>query len=150
MKNRKAPTRASVIAFLVGLVIPIGATAAYAAVSYSSVQDTGTVNGYSYYNQSSIEDGSSGWAGTSTGTTNSVSAPSGYMGAWAGLWSSNGVLCKQTSWYYNSGSAIAIGLATAPGSFCGTGNYYSYGESKAYTGSGYIAYHTYQSPTQNL
>ena len=137
-------TRLTAVALVAGLLLGIGARAGFAASAESSWKVTGTVNGYTYENRSVISNTGT-YAATDDQTTNFVNVPSGYMGVWAGLYESNGSLCKQSPWYYYSGAAGGIGYPTN-GTYCGTGNYYSYGESKAYTGSGYVAYHTYTSP----
>lgn len=142
--GRQFPRRLTVVAFLVGLSIPVGVAAAYAATASSSWMNTGTVNGYSYKNQAQV-DNSYTAASTNVATTDESNAPAGYMGAWAGLYESNGTLCKQSSWFYNPVSAAGESTVTN-GSYCGAGNYYSYGRSEAYTGSGYDAYYTYLSP----
>ena len=144
MHNYSHRARAASVALVAGILVGVGAHAAIATQAQSSWQVTGTVNGYTYENRA-VVDNTGTDAATWDQTTNSVNVPSGYMGVWAGLYESNGSLCKQSPWYDNSGSAGGIGYPTN-GTYCGTGNYYSYGESKAYTGSGYVAYHTYTSP----
>lgn len=144
MTHNSSLSRLTAVALVVGILVGLGVRAAFAANAESSWQVTGTVAGYTYENRSFISNTGTD-AATDDQTTNLVNVPSGYMGVWAGLYESNGSLCKQSAWYYNSGPAAGIGYPTN-GTYCGTGNYYSYGESKAYTGSGYVAYHTYTSP----
>lgn len=146
MKNSRIRVRPVVGTFLVGLLIPLGITAAYAGLSKSAFQNTGTVYGYTYENQSWIDDSGTD-AATLAQTTNGLNAPAGYIGVWAGLYASNGTLCKQSPWEYTPAASSGLGYPTN-GTYCGSGNYYSQGESEAYTGSGYDAYHAYQTIEQ--
>ncbi len=147
-KENRSLRRLVVCAFLLGVLIPAGAMAAFAAQADSNWKDTGTVDGYSYENQAAVNNTGTD-AITTAQTTNYVNVPSGYIGVWAGLYEGNGTLCKQSPWEYNSGPAAGLGYPTN-GTYCGTGAYYSYGESTAWTGSGYDAYHTDMSPELNF
>ncbi|MHB1783101.1 MAG: hypothetical protein ACYCTE_10520 [Acidimicrobiales bacterium] len=130
-------------AFSIGFLLPLGAAAAYAAVAYGTAKDYGPIDGWSYFNQAAIQNTSPS-ALTEVGTQNGSFAPSGYMGAWAALYESNGALCTNSTWIYNAGSSSLMSQGTSGN--CGSGNYYSDGTSSAYNGSGYYGYNTYESP----
>ncbi|MCU1363483.1 MAG: hypothetical protein JWM55_1311 [Acidimicrobiaceae bacterium] len=53
-KENRSLRRLVVCAFLVGVLIPAGAMAAFAAQADSNWKDTRTVDGYSYENQASV------------------------------------------------------------------------------------------------
>jgi hypothetical protein len=133
-------------AFLLGLVVPLGATAAYASIAYGSYRYFGPIDGYNYQNQATLDNSSEDYAGAYIQNSDYLNEPSGYMGIQATLYTSSGSICTQTSWYYMSGSGGGIGLGTYPGANCGAGNYYSKGWSRAYNGNGYDTYGTNQSP----
>lgn len=118
---------------------------AYAnSISWGNVKDTGTINGYNYYNQAWIQTVPN-LAGASMGTVNGGNAPSGYMGIQASLYSAGGTLCQDTlPYYYSASSTNYIGVGTV--GICGAGNYYSKGWSRAYNGNGYTTYPSYLSP----
>jgi len=121
--------------------IPVLAGTASGNVSYF------TCGRYGYRNWATVATSSSGaTAGTVIGSYPSVTRPTGWYGAQGRLYNSNGDLVKWTDMVY-SGSA-ANGMAMWTAAYPVHGNYYSYGLSKSWFGSGYHGHATYKSPLQ--
>jgi hypothetical protein len=107
--------------------------------------------GYNYRNQSEIWTNTTvSWAYTIAANQASGNVPSGYMGLLARNYRSNGALCTQRGYYYNSGPASSVSYPTLQSASCGAGSYYSYGVTQAWTGSAYQSYFTFRSPNQNV
>ena len=86
---------------------------------------TGTVGGYSYLHQSTIDNGNGIKASSKIYTVDGRSAPPAYMGVRARLFKS-GSLCELVDFKYNTKSVGTWTVAT-PGAGCGTGSYNSHG-----------------------
>jgi len=126
------------ITFLTGSVM------AYASSADSSYIYK-TVNGYNYkFNSTVVNNSSSTWAYTNVGSADMINLPTGYMGAYAGMYSSSDVLKAYGDWYYND--APHGGISQMTSSVYTLGTYYSYGQVKLYNGNGYTTYSTYKSP----
>jgi hypothetical protein len=76
----------------------------------------------------------------------SGNAPAGYMGADGRLYGPTSGLCEDGGWVYNNAATNQEEGHTTFGSYCGTGNYYSYGYTRAYNGNGYNTKGTDKSP----
>ena len=86
-----------------------------------------------------------------TEADNYVNVPPGYMGALPRVFSASGALCIEGSWVYNPGSSNGIEAAAyRPAAYCGSGYYYSSGESRVYNGNGYDTYTSFNSPNLYL
>lgn len=120
----------------------------YAATSVAqSTIKTSTLLGYSYDYWATVAsyDDPEAIAATMVlcdGTT----APTGYMGAIARLYNSVGVMCKSTSWTYNSSAAAGVSVQTPYNSYPYRGTYFAKGQIKLYNGNGYNTYDTNQTP----
>lgn len=140
-----------IFSLVLGILFGIGTQSVYAAYADSSQRDY-IVIGYSYYNQASIYVNASGNTGAHATTgvhSKSGNVPSGYMGYRAGLYKDNGVLCKQTSWKYNSSPLAGTIGGTGYTTSCGKGAYFSRGMTAGYNGNGYFTIETYRSPSLN-
>lgn len=148
MRNRNV-IKVLVTAALVGALSGAGAGAAQAAYSWTTWGVYGPINGWTYANRAGADNGIDHVA-TDLRTNNGAQAPTSYMGVLArALVSSSGAVCKSSSWAYNSSgpsSTLAIYI-TATGGSCPTSVYlYSKGQTRAYNGTGYTAYSTFNSP----
>jgi hypothetical protein len=131
-------------AFLFGFV----PTAANAGTANSGV-GTFTTNGIGYQNYATIRTSTgSALAYTYTGPR-SQSVASGWVGSRGRLFTGGGALSCEGA---NSYSTTTVGAgAYWSGTSCtrtSSGNWYSYGVSLTYTGSGYATTYTFQSPQQ--
>lgn len=125
-----------------GLTVP--ASAGYAQSIFGTY---GPILGYSYKNQADMfTNATVAEADTGVYVTSGGNAPTGYMGAQARLYLSNGSLCRQSVFEYNT--SASSGILASIQTPCGNGTYYSYGGSQAYNGSGYSGYYTFKSPNQ--
>lgn len=132
-------------AFLFGFV-PTAASAGTA----NSGTGTFTTNGIGYQNYASVRTSpGSAIAYTYTGPR-STSVASGWVGSRGRLFTSGGALSCESA---NSFSRVTLGAgAYWSGTSCtrgGSGNWYSYGVSLTYTGSGYATTYTFQSQQQS-
>lgn len=75
------------------------------------------------------------------------SVPTGYIGILPRLYK-NTALCAQPSDYSYNGIR-ATGYDVPVYGNCGSGAYNSYGVTKAWTGTSYVAYYTFRSPNVN-
>lgn len=143
--------KAAVLAFIVAVLFTASATAVYASATVDGQMGYyGPYLGYSYENQASVYASDPGYgvfAGTHVANQVNVNIPTGYMGAKARLYDSNGILDTSSSWYYNS--APQVGMLVLSPYYYSSGIYYSYGLTAAYNGSGYSTYYTFQSPNVN-
>lgn len=121
-------------------VLAIFMTAVFAADTNSDTKYA-TVGRYDYRYWSVISNNQSGsiFAQTTVCLDGMDSAPVGYMGAQARLYSSGGVLKASSEWEYNQESTypsamVYIGYDTS------SGYYYSKGQARFYTGDGYVTY----------
>ena len=147
MREIFALKKLNALFILFGILGFAGASAAYASQQFSNKQDTGSVNGYSYYNRSYV-DNTYDFAGSLAATTNGANAPVSYMGATGHLWKAGGggTLCEVGGWTYNTTATFQWVAQTTFGAYCGAGNYWSSGFTRAYNGNGYNTYSTYESP----
>lgn len=145
MRTVFASKKLNLLLFAIGLLGFAGASTAYASQAFSNWKNTGTVNGYTYQNESDL-DNSNIFAGSIAETTNGAYVPTSYIGVAAHLYEANGVLCTVSGWVYNSMSWPNWEAQTTWGSYCAVGNYYSSGFSRAYNGNGYDTYSTNASP----
>lgn len=88
-----------VCVFMLGILISINAAVAYAATAYGNWGYYGPVNGYSYQNQSSINNDYAQLS-TTTLVQNQASGniPAGYMGVKTQLYNSNNQLVDYSDW----------------------------------------------------
>jgi hypothetical protein len=118
---------------------------AYASTSYSSTLET-TVYGhkYKFYAQAS-NDSSDTWAYTIINTSDGTTVPTGYMGAYAGVYDSSNNLKTSGSWYFNP--VASSSCIQDSGLYATNGTYYAMGYVKFYNGSDYSKdYVTTKSP----
>lgn len=110
----------------------------------NSTKKYATVLGYDYeYDCQAYCDSSNAWAYTNVGCTDGV-RPTGYMGAYARLYSSSGTLVASGPWMYTDSPAGGISV---PSSYYSTsGTFYSKGQVQIYNGDGYTTYTTTASP----
>ncbi|WP_333871793.1 hypothetical protein [Desulforamulus putei] len=133
--------------FVMSILLSISATA-FALVATGTSKSYGPVGGYSYTNKSSVgyTDNSSGVWG-STNVTASAYVPVSYIGINARLFNSAGSLKTSTGFIYNTTSTK--GFTVVSDNYYTHGTYYSKGETRAYTGTGYNTYSSNQSPNVN-
>lgn len=84
-------------------------------------------------------------ASTTVGTRNGSSAPGGWMGFRARLFSSGGSLIQESVTQYNGGPSFQASIGTSRNA---GGSWYSYGVTYGWNGSGYNAHFTFTSPNQ--
>jgi len=132
---------AATAGFVLGIAGVALAGTAYSAYGYY------TVAGTQYRNRAIVTTTTWGaWASTYAGTYPYKTVPAGYLGMLCRLYNSSGVLVRQDGYYYNSSPCIGV---EQPGSHTTVrGNYYSYGKTQAWNGSGYATYLTFKSPNQ--
>lgn len=136
---------ATMLALSVAITIA-GAMPAFAGLATGNFS-TFTCGSYGYRNRASVQTASYGAiAGTTIGSYASVSRPTGWYGVKARLYNSSDVIRAQTDTVY-SGSAC-WGMSVWTSAYAVRGNYYSYGISQSWTGSGYHSHATYKSPLQ--
>lgn len=133
---------------LCGVLLGAGTISASAGIATGGTSAF-TVGGNSYrdFARVSTKPGqaqASTWIARTDGT-----ASSGWLGANARLFRSNGAMIAETGFRYN-GSAYGSGTYFAvPGSYYGVyGTFYSYGVVKGWNGSSYGTYYTFVSPNQ--
>lgn len=109
-----------------------------------SSEKTATVNGRTFRFWSVIGNNVSGkiYAQTSVCVKSGGDAPTGYMGAKARLYTSDGTLVNYTGWEYNNSTSGAV-LAGSNFSHS-SGYYYSKGQAQFYNGQSYVTYTCYQ------
>jgi len=81
--------------------------------------------------------------------TGSGNVPAGYMSGLAIMFKTHTppIVCRMTTWQYNSTASAGLAVDAKPG--CGAGPvYFSFGDSRAYNGSGYTTYGSYRSPSE--
>ncbi len=130
-----------------GAVVISSAGPALAATAYGSWGYYGPYAGFSYKNQSYVSN--SPWlvARSRVRETSGATVPTGYIGILPRLYK-NTALCAQPSDYsYNS--TPVVGYDVPVYGACGSGAYNSYGVTKAWTGTSYVAYYTFRSPNVN-
>ncbi len=124
-------------------VIVVSALAGTANSSYYYFTD----GSYGYRNQASVITNSSGAIAYTEISANPLeNRPAGWMGALARLYNEAGTLVKQNGYIYTSVASASTDVGS--GFYTVRGNYYSYGVSKSYNGSGYVGHATYHSPMQ--
>jgi hypothetical protein len=138
-------------AVLVILIITTPASPAVAGNASGSWGYYGPHAGYYYKNQSEVWTNTTvAWAYSTAANQSSGNVPSGYMGILARLFKSDGALCTQRGYRYNSVAANSYSVGTLQSASCGAGSYYSHGVTQAWTGSGYQSYWTFRSPNQTI
>lgn len=106
-----------------------------------------TDGSYGYRNMATVMTDSYGArAKTFIGAYPEVTRPAGWFGALARLYNDAGTLVKQNGYIYNDSACVAY--AVWSGNYTVRDNYYSYGVSKSWNGSGYVGHATYHSPMQ--
>lgn len=149
MKRSRWRIRAVVGCFATALLLGADAGVALATgPAYSGHTNYGPIDGWSYYNYSGVNNPGQIYgivfAHTTSGEGN---APTGYMGAQAGLYDYNtGQLCSYSAWWYNEYAATSWNNTTPSGAACGGAYYYGKGNTAAYNGSGYDQIATANSP----
>ncbi|SHK84271.1 hypothetical protein [Desulforamulus aeronauticus] len=141
--------RVAFCVFVMSVLLSISATA-FALVADGTSKSYGPVGGYSYTNQSSVgyTNSSSGvWASTTARVSGSVQVPVSYIGVDAKLYNSAGSLKTSTGFKYNDMKTGGYGVVTP--NYYTHDTYYSKGDTRAYTGTGYITYSSNQSPNVN-
>jgi hypothetical protein len=140
-----------VLPFMVGLLIPIGITAASAAYYTGSWRTFGPVKGYTYTNDAALETNpANDYAYTILEQYLGGEIPGGYIGVQASLFLSSGALCVQSSVTFDNNANYGLFTNSPVGVYCGSGNYYSKGWSHVYNGSGYTIYGTYATSTHSI
>jgi hypothetical protein len=147
MGKRLTTCKLAVAALICGVLSGLSIGVATASSAYSNWGYYGPYDGYSYQNQAEVSNNTRIFAVTQAQTQNNSNTPTGYIGALARLYK-NSALCASNGFTYTSGTASGLGVPTE-GSGCGSGTYYSYGESAAYNGNGYNYFYTFKSPSQN-
>lgn len=131
-------------AFIMGIVLG-SAGVALATTASGPYGYYGPIYGYQYYNEAGVSTISTGANATTwVGSYQDSTIPIGYMGGFARLYNSNGVLEKYSSWTYNASAVYAMAV-TSPTDGVHQ-SYYSYGVTAAYNGNGYDYYYTFKSP----
>lgn len=149
LRGRNRILCAIAVGALVGLAVVVDVSPAFAGYAKSANKNYGPVRGYNYYNYASVTTNSrDAWAHTHVSNRVIANVPSGYMGALARLYLSNGVLCSQSSWKYNN--QPLVGFSQIVSTDCGVDRYYSYGQTRAHNGNGYNTYTTNTSPYQSV
>lgn len=125
-----------------GVTVPLAANAGTANSSNGNYTD----NGIGYFNRATITTTvGKATASTTVGTRNGSSAPGGWMGFRARLFSSGGSLIQESVTQYNGGPSFQASIGTSRNA---GGSWYSYGVTYGWNGSGYNAHFTFTSPNQ--
>lgn len=136
------------LAFFASLVWTLNAGGASAGVGTGTPRYY-TVNGVSYMSGAGVlTNPGKVSAMVEAGPTNK-SAPAGWVGAYAKIYTSGGALKCSSGWKYNSAT---LPKNTGQMAFCNknlTGTFYSDGETRAWDGNGYKTYGANRSPNQN-
>lgn len=149
MKLLRPGKRSLAAACFAVFIVTAGGSAALAATA-DSATDTHSDNGVNYRDFSRISTTSSNaQAQTWEGPTNK-SAPSGWIGVDARLYTSGGSLRCSSGIKYNPNSVAQNSYYLATCTTTTHGTYYSFGVGYAYqSGGGYEGYATYKSPSLN-
>lgn len=135
------------LALMIGSMLGASANIALAGTVSSPYYYYGPVLGYYYENQSQVMSYGNIQGVTYVALQNDGQIPAGYVGAQANLFNSSDALCEASAWNYDdSAGDVGYSVLTPYGGACGSGNYYSLGESASYNGNGYTDAGTYQSP----
>jgi hypothetical protein len=149
LRSRRRRDFRSILAVVAvaGAVVISSAGPALAATAYGNWGYYGPYAGFSYKNQSYVSN--SPWlvARSRVQVTAGGTAPTGYIGILPRLYK-NTSLCAQPANYSYNGSP-ATGYDVPVYGKCGSGVYNSYGVTKAWTGTTYVAYYTFRSPNVN-
>lgn len=131
------------LAAATGLLLGVGVGAVQAAAAYGNVASV-YVGGRTYSTQSFFVSDAPAYAGTNQWTGSAVGA--GWMGTNARTFYGNGTLCGDGGYYFNSGSTTFMGSAKY--TTCGAhSDYYSWGVTAHWNGSGYSYWYTNRSPS---
>lgn len=126
------------------LSFSIVAFAAYADSPYKYA----TVYGYDYDFKARIYNTGTYVTAETLVVCNDGNVPTGYMGAQARLYNSDGLLKLSSSWVYNDRELAGFNVLTK--NYTTAGDYYSCGQVRLYNGDGYNTYTTYKSPIVTL
>lgn len=138
----KKNIKIGIIVFMISILLGTSVTVVYAAYASSNNRYYGPINGYEYYNCAIVYDDASATTWVLLDQTGQV--PTGYMGARARLYTSDGTLREDSGWTYSDEPLAGWYVDTDTQIWSGT--YYSQGYSAAYNGNGYNTYSTYRSP----
>lgn len=134
--------------FIIGIILGVSTMAAFAyTVADGNYTYYGPVNGYSYFNYSSVEAWDPG-VGVDANMTVAdqnydQNIPTSYMGLKAWLYKGDAVV-QSTGWEYNTEPNEGFWLWTDNN--YDTGYYYADGQSRAWNGSAYNTYDAAASP----
>lgn len=131
-------------AFIVGVLLSVGLTAANAGLSYGTKTYYGPSLGYKYFNQASIYTTSSYAQGRCLVESTSGTVPAGYMGVKPYLYNEAGTLISSGEVNYNSSPVVGHDVP-APAIYT-RGNYYGQGHTLAWNGSSYSWHLSTRSP----
>jgi hypothetical protein len=126
---KKSLRNAVITGFLVGLIVGVGATAAYAATTYTSWASY-LADSTTYTTRAYVTDASGGVGGLHNKRSDGASSPSGYLGGKATIWRS-GALCNSSPSVVYNGSAV-VQLVVQVSKTCAGGNYTASGTAYAY------------------
>lgn len=135
---------------IVLVTLAVSARPALASEVYGEKGYYGPIGGYSYWNQNSLfNEGESGsWGYIKVGTQHGANVPIGYLGGQPRVYKEGGSLCLDPGWTYNETEVSAESFYSGTGiaKKCGSGNYYSSGLSRAWTGYEYDTYSSFNTP----
>lgn len=144
--KRRGTCRTQLVCATIGFSLSAWMQQAIAGQALSPWGYYGPVSGYNYQNRAEIDtNNTSAWGYTEVETQKGANVPTGYMGTLARLYK-GGSLCSQAGYSYND--IRTSYWENEDLNDCGSGNYYSYGATRAYNGNGYNSYYTFQSPVQ--
>jgi hypothetical protein len=145
-QRSKVISRAIILTAASGLLVGLGAQAAFAGYAQSA---------YGYFTSGSQQYMNYAYISTSNQTATAVTSTQfsggGTQIGWAGsrgrLFTSSGALrCESTNQYNGEYNYPAFGYSCNPGT---SGAWYGYGVSLGWNGGGYQSFYTFQSPNQN-
>ncbi|MEY9975815.1 hypothetical protein [Lysinibacillus sp. RC79] len=115
----------------------------FAADAFGTATNT-TVNNYEYTFYSSVHNDSSSTWGAGSVSSNSGTAPTGFMGVNARLYDGSANLVKSSGWQYNTKATSGVTLSS--GKTSEKGIYYAQSQIGLYHGDGYHQFSTKASP----
>lgn len=147
--------RPALVGAVVGIIVGAGIPVALAGTASGSWGYYGPTGGYTYRNQNTIYTKSSGsplgaWAMTyaETSPSGQGNVPTGWIGVLARMYNSSDALIRSNGYRYNDQPVAGMSTLTSP--YTGAHSAYkSWGLTRAWNGSSYYTYGSFQSPYQN-
>ena len=147
MSNRKT-VLAALSACIVGFLATMSPLAASATSASSATFNYGSYAGHNYSNSAAVLVNGSAYANTYVTSRTGGCALPGYIGNRARLFNSAGTLVADSGISYNSTCVTTSSIYTPTTSV--RGNYYSRGQSSAWTGTSYITNDTFTTPSSTF